>query len=73
MKCKGLPLVAKTLGSLMRNKRTMKAWKCVLNGNIGDLEEVELDVFRPLLLKPSLTERAKKSPVRNYSPTKNYF
>ncbi|KAB2616739.1 disease resistance protein RGA3 [Pyrus ussuriensis x Pyrus communis] len=30
-KCKGLPLAAKTLGSLMRDKRTMKEWKDVLN------------------------------------------
>ncbi|CAN6696415.1 unnamed protein product [Malus baccata var. baccata] len=49
-KCKGLPLVAKTLGSLMRNKRTMKEWKDVLDSKIWDWKEVEEEVFRPLLL-----------------------
>ncbi|CAN6696417.1 unnamed protein product [Malus baccata var. baccata] len=49
-KCKGLPLVAKTLGSLMRDKRTMKEWKYVLNSKIWDWKEVEEEVFRPLLL-----------------------
>ncbi|XP_070674897.1 putative disease resistance protein RGA4 [Malus domestica] len=49
-KCKGLPLVAKTLGSLMRDKRIMKEWKNVLNSKIWDWKEVEEEVFRPLLL-----------------------
>ncbi|KAL6297255.1 hypothetical protein ACE6H2_005397 [Prunus campanulata] len=49
-KCKGLPLVAKTLGSLMQNKRTMREWKEVLNSKIWDLEKVEQEVFQPLLL-----------------------
>ncbi|CAN6559168.1 unnamed protein product [Malus baccata var. baccata] len=49
-KCKGLPLVAKTLGSLMRDKKTMKEWKDVLNSKIWDWKEVEEEVFRPLLL-----------------------
>ncbi|XP_050130899.1 putative disease resistance protein RGA3 isoform X2 [Malus sylvestris] len=49
-KCKGLALVAKTLGSLMRDKRTMKEWKDVLNSKIWDWNEVEEKVFRPLLL-----------------------
>ncbi|XP_021808250.1 putative disease resistance protein RGA3 [Prunus avium] len=49
-KCKGLPLAAKTLGSLMQNKRTMREWKEVLNSKIWDLEKVEQDVFQPLFL-----------------------
>ncbi|XP_048436170.1 putative disease resistance protein RGA3 [Pyrus x bretschneideri] len=49
-KCKGLPLAAKTLGSLMRNKKTRKEWQEVLNSTIWDYEEVEQQVFQPLLL-----------------------
>ncbi|XP_068311083.1 putative disease resistance protein RGA3 [Pyrus communis] len=49
-KCKGLPLVAKTMGSLMCDKKTMKEWKDVLDSNIWDWKEVEEEVFRPLLL-----------------------
>ncbi|XP_068314321.1 putative disease resistance protein RGA3 [Pyrus communis] len=49
-KCKGLPLAAKTLGSLMRYKKTRKEWQEVLNSKIWDLKEVEQKVFRPLLL-----------------------
>ncbi|CAB4267471.1 unnamed protein product [Prunus armeniaca] len=40
-KCKGLPLAAKTLGSLMQNKTKMGEWKEVLNSKIWDLEKVE--------------------------------
>ncbi|CAN6722110.1 unnamed protein product [Malus baccata var. baccata] len=36
-KCKGLPLAAKALGSLMRNKRTRRAWLDVLNSKIDCL------------------------------------
>ncbi|CAL8107108.1 unnamed protein product [Prunus armeniaca] len=49
-KCKGLPLVAKTLGSLMQNKRTKREWKEVSNSKIWDLEKVEQEVFQPLFL-----------------------
>ncbi|ONI35600.1 hypothetical protein PRUPE_1G545000 [Prunus persica] len=49
-KCKGLPLVAKTLGSLMQNKTKMGEWKEVLNSKIWDLEKVEQEVFQPLFL-----------------------
>ncbi|XP_048436174.1 putative disease resistance protein RGA3 [Pyrus x bretschneideri] len=48
--CKGLPLAAKAMGSLMRYKKTMKEWQEVLNSKIWDLEEVEQHVFQPLLL-----------------------
>ncbi|XP_016647601.1 PREDICTED: putative disease resistance protein RGA3 [Prunus mume] len=49
-KCKGLPLAAKTLGSLMQNKRRMREWNDVLNSKIWDLEKVEQEVFQPLFL-----------------------
>ncbi|TQD76326.1 hypothetical protein C1H46_038132 [Malus baccata] len=49
-KCKGLPLAAKALGSLMRNKRTKKEWLGVLSSKIWDREEMEQKVFQPLLL-----------------------
>ncbi|XP_070682213.1 putative disease resistance protein RGA3 isoform X2 [Malus domestica] len=49
-KCKGLPLAAKTMGSLMRYKQTRKEWQEVLNSKIWELEEVEQQVFKPLLL-----------------------
>ncbi|XP_021831335.1 putative disease resistance protein RGA3, partial [Prunus avium] len=49
-KCKGLPLVAKTLGGLMRYKKTRKEWQDVLNSKIWELEVVEKQVFQPLLL-----------------------
>ncbi|PRQ20752.1 putative P-loop containing nucleoside triphosphate hydrolase, leucine-rich repeat domain, L [Rosa chinensis] len=49
-KCKGLPLVAKTLGSLVWHKKTREEWQQVLNSKIWEIEEVEEQVFRPLLL-----------------------
>ncbi|CAL8997743.1 unnamed protein product [Prunus brigantina] len=49
-KCKGLPLAAKTLGSLMQNKRRMREWNDILNSKIWDLEKVEQEVFQPLFL-----------------------
>ncbi|XP_062026914.1 putative disease resistance protein RGA1 [Rosa rugosa] len=49
-KCKGLPLAAKTLGSLVWCKKTREEWQDVLNSKIWELEEVEEQVFRPLLL-----------------------
>ncbi|CAN6722078.1 unnamed protein product [Malus baccata var. baccata] len=49
-KCKGLPLAAKALGSLMYNKKTPREWLDVLNSKIWDREEVEQEVFQPLFL-----------------------
>ncbi|KAL7140263.1 hypothetical protein ABFS83_09G110300 [Erythranthe nasuta] len=49
-KCKGLPLAAKTLGSLLQFKNSVEAWDNVLNSEIWELEEVENDLFRHLLL-----------------------
>ncbi|CAN6722081.1 unnamed protein product [Malus baccata var. baccata] len=49
-KCKGLPLAAKALGSLMYNKKKLGEWLDVLNSKIWDREEVEQEVFQPLFL-----------------------
>ncbi|PRQ50323.1 putative P-loop containing nucleoside triphosphate hydrolase, leucine-rich repeat domain, L [Rosa chinensis] len=49
-RCKGLPLAAKTLGSLMRCKKTLQQWVDVLNSKIWEIEVVENEVFQPLLL-----------------------
>ncbi|XP_004306394.1 PREDICTED: putative disease resistance protein RGA3 [Fragaria vesca subsp. vesca] len=54
-KCKGLPLVAKTLGGLMRVKKTKKEWQDVLSNEIWELDTlfgqpVSQQVFQPLLL-----------------------
>ncbi|XP_068312777.1 putative disease resistance protein RGA3 [Pyrus communis] len=49
-KCKGLPLAAKALGSLMHNKKTRREWLDVLDSKIWDREEVEQQVFQPLFL-----------------------
>ncbi|PRQ20622.1 putative P-loop containing nucleoside triphosphate hydrolase [Rosa chinensis] len=49
-KCKGLPLAAKTLGSLVWYKKTREEWRDVLNSKIWELKEIEDQVFRPLLL-----------------------
>ncbi|CAN6559353.1 unnamed protein product [Malus baccata var. baccata] len=49
-KCKGLPLAAQTLGSLMRNKTTRREWQDVLSSKMWGLKDVEQEVFQPLLL-----------------------
>ncbi|XP_075657813.1 putative disease resistance protein RGA3 [Castanea sativa] len=49
-KCKGLPLAAKTLGSLMHFKKSIEEWKNVLDSNLWELEDVERGLFAPLLL-----------------------
>ncbi|XP_062109180.1 putative disease resistance protein RGA3 [Humulus lupulus] len=51
-KCKGLPLVAKALGSLVRFKKpTKKHWNEVLDSKLWELgDQVENEVFVPFLL-----------------------
>nr|XP_023910077.1 putative disease resistance protein RGA3 [Quercus suber] len=49
-KCKGLPLAAKTLGSLMHFKKSKEEWKNILDSNFWELEDVERGLFAPLLL-----------------------
>ncbi|KAL8461811.1 hypothetical protein ACS0TY_033059 [Phlomoides rotata] len=46
-KCKGLPLAAKTLGSLLRFKSSLEQWSNVLNSEIWQMEEAEVDFFPP--------------------------
>ncbi|KAL6123593.1 hypothetical protein ACLB2K_076114 [Fragaria x ananassa] len=49
-KCHGLPLAAKTLGSMVREKKTLKEWENVLNSKLWEIEDIEQQIFRPLLL-----------------------
>ncbi|KAK4395130.1 putative disease resistance protein RGA1 [Sesamum angolense] len=49
-KCKGLPLVAKVLGSLLRLKDTTEEWENILDNEIWQLEEAEVDLFPHLFL-----------------------
>ncbi|KDO39602.1 hypothetical protein CISIN_1g042336mg [Citrus sinensis] len=49
-KCKGLPLAAKTIGSLLRFKRTTEEWQNILDSEMWQLEEFEKDLLAPLLL-----------------------
>ena len=45
IKCKGLPLTAKSLGSLMHKKRDLVQWKKILDGNLWELESFFLAPF----------------------------
>ncbi|KAK6164007.1 hypothetical protein DH2020_000871 [Rehmannia glutinosa] len=49
-KCKGLPLAAKVLGSMLLFKDTVEEWRNVLDSEIWQLEEAEVDLFPHLLL-----------------------
>ncbi|KAL9450560.1 hypothetical protein AB3S75_012313 [Citrus x aurantiifolia] len=49
-KCKGLPLAAKTIASLLQSRNTEKEWQNILESQIWELEEVERGLLVPLLL-----------------------
>ncbi|KDO57002.1 hypothetical protein CISIN_1g042509mg [Citrus sinensis] len=49
-KCKGLPLAAKTIGSLLCFKRTEEEWQSILDSELWKVEEFENDLFGPLLM-----------------------
>ncbi|XP_050289776.1 putative disease resistance protein RGA3 [Quercus robur] len=48
-KCKGLPLAAKILGSVMGSQRSRQKWKTILDSNLWELEDVQNGVLGPLL------------------------
>nr|XP_023880855.1 putative disease resistance protein RGA3 [Quercus suber] len=60
-KCKGLPLAAKTLGSLMQNKRSREQWNKILDSHLWELEDIEKGLLAPLFLSyyelPSIMRR----------------
>ncbi|KAL9462039.1 hypothetical protein AB3S75_000104 [Citrus x aurantiifolia] len=49
-KCKGLPLAVKTIGSLLRFKRSLRVWQSILDSQMWQLEEFERGLLAPLLL-----------------------
>lgn len=49
-RCKGLPLAAKTLGSLLKTKSSRKEWESVMKSEIWELDLAQKDIFAPLLL-----------------------
>ncbi|KAH9717459.1 hypothetical protein KPL71_021822 [Citrus sinensis] len=49
-KCKGLPLAAKTIGSLLRFKKTREEWQIILNSEMWQLEDFEKNLLAPLQL-----------------------
>ncbi|XP_030958464.1 putative disease resistance protein RGA3 [Quercus lobata] len=50
IKCKGLPLAAKILGSLMRDKRSREQWNMISENGMWELEDFEKGNLAPLLL-----------------------
>ncbi|XP_048136857.1 putative disease resistance RPP13-like protein 1 [Rhodamnia argentea] len=48
-RCKGLPLAAKMLGGVLRNKRNPDEWEDTLNNRIWDLPSAENDEVLPIL------------------------
>ncbi|XP_044497211.1 putative disease resistance protein RGA4 [Mangifera indica] len=49
-KCKGLPLAAKTMGNLLRFKKTRNEWQRILDSDIWTLEEIGKGLLSPLML-----------------------
>ncbi|GLT90100.1 hypothetical protein SLE2022_080520 [Rubroshorea leprosula] len=49
-RCSGLPLVAKTLGGMLRFKKTSDDWKNILDSDKWQVDLVEKEVYVPLLL-----------------------
>ncbi|KAL8466186.1 hypothetical protein ACS0TY_035338 [Phlomoides rotata] len=49
-KCNGLPLAAKTLGSLLRFKGRLEEWENVLKSEIWNMVEAEVELFPHLFL-----------------------
>ncbi|KAL7084160.1 hypothetical protein ACP275_14G208100 [Erythranthe tilingii] len=49
-KCKGLPLAAKTLGSLLHFKNTFEEWENILTNEIWELDEEEVELFPHYLI-----------------------
>uniref|UniRef100_A0A6N2NKA5 AAA+ ATPase domain-containing protein n=1 Tax=Salix viminalis TaxID=40686 RepID=A0A6N2NKA5_SALVM len=49
-RCKCLPLAAKTLGSLLRFKKSRAEWESVLNNHVWEIEEAESKLLAPLWL-----------------------
>ncbi|XP_073135346.1 putative disease resistance protein RGA1 isoform X2 [Henckelia pumila] len=50
LKCKGLPLAAKTLGSLLHRKSSLQEWEHVLKSKMWEIDDVRKDIFRILAL-----------------------
>ncbi|CAI9101905.1 OLC1v1000061C2 [Oldenlandia corymbosa var. corymbosa] len=44
-KCKGLPLAARTMGSLLQFKDTLQEWQDVLDSEIWQMKEASLELF----------------------------